>query len=198
MADQRCINYPCCLPQGHDGPCSSSPRELPTTEPGITRLRDCWACGTGMDLDERPAKCQACGADDPCGDGSSPKAPLPSNEQLYAVGKRECWKLGEHYSRHSLAMTAEGLDKKSDIAAELAVRDAEIERLQQQLQAMTERKDAVNETLAAVVKERNELRERLRNAPETSASPSFRPCGCDGEACKGHPEQPAPDVGAKP
>lgn len=52
-----------------------------------------------------------------------------SKERLYAVGERECWKLGDHYTRHSLAMTAEGLHKKSDIAAELGVRDAEIERL---------------------------------------------------------------------
>lgn len=50
-------------------------------------------------------------------------------EKLYAVGQRECWKLGDHYTRNSLAMTAEGLHSKADIAAELGVRDAEIERL---------------------------------------------------------------------
>jgi hypothetical protein len=38
--------------------------------------------------------------------------------------------LGEHYLRHVSAMTGEGLHAKSDIAAELAWRDAEIERLQ--------------------------------------------------------------------
>lgn len=37
--------------------------------------------------------------------------------------------LGEHYLRHVSAMTGEGLHAKSDIAAELAWRDAEIERL---------------------------------------------------------------------
>ncbi len=36
---------------------------------------------------------------------------------------------GGYYSRHVRAMTAEGLQSKSDIAAELAWRDAEIERL---------------------------------------------------------------------
>lgn len=38
-------------------------------------------------------------------------------------------KIGGHYSRHVAAMTAEGLHAKSDIAAELAYRDAEIARL---------------------------------------------------------------------
>ena len=52
-----------------------------------------------------------------------------TESKLYQIGQRECWKLGDHYTRNSLAMTAEGLHKKSDIAAELAVRDAEIERL---------------------------------------------------------------------
>lgn len=53
---------------------------------------------------------------------------------------------------------------------------AEVERLQRDLNLMTERKDAVNETLAKVVTERNELREAvanaqrlLRAAPETGA-----------------------------
>lgn len=38
-------------------------------EQPLTVLRDCWSCGTGMDLDQKPEKCLACGADDPCGDG---------------------------------------------------------------------------------------------------------------------------------
>lgn len=54
---------------------------------------------------------------------------MTAEQKLYAIGKRECWKLGEHYTRHSLAMESEGLHMKSDIAAELAVRDAEIEHL---------------------------------------------------------------------
>jgi hypothetical protein len=43
--------------------------------------------------------------------------------------KRDHRALGEHYLRHVSAMTGEGLHAKSDIAAELAWRDAEIERL---------------------------------------------------------------------
>jgi len=43
--------------------------------------------------------------------------------------------LGNHYGNHAEAMTAEGLHSKSDIAAELAWRDAEIERLRMQLAA---------------------------------------------------------------
>lgn len=38
-------------------------------------------------------------------------------------------KQGGYYSRHVEAMTTEGLFSKSAIAAELAVRDAEIDRL---------------------------------------------------------------------
>ena len=41
--------------------------------------------------------------------------------------------LGEHYLRHVSAMTGEGLHAKSDIAAELAWRDARIDRLEQAL-----------------------------------------------------------------
>lgn len=37
--------------------------------------------------------------------------------------------LEPHYSRHVSAMTSEGLHAKSDIAAELAFRDLEIDRL---------------------------------------------------------------------
>jgi hypothetical protein len=40
--------------------------------------------------------------------------------------KRDIEQLGEHYIRHVEAMTAEGLHEKSDIAAELAFRDAEL------------------------------------------------------------------------
>jgi len=36
---------------------------------------------------------------------------------------------GNHYNRHVQAMTKEGLDSKSDIAAELGVRDAQIQYL---------------------------------------------------------------------
>ena len=47
--------------------------------------------------------------------------------------KRDHRALGEHYLRHVSAMTGEGLHAKSDIAAELAWRDAEIERLRKTL-----------------------------------------------------------------
>lgn len=42
-------------------------------------------------------------------------------------------RLGGYYIRHVSAMTAEGLHSKSDIAAELAWRDAEIDRLREEL-----------------------------------------------------------------
>jgi len=47
---------------------------------------------------------------------------------LYA--ERDIIEQGKHYSQHTSAMTSEGLHSKSDIAAELAHRDIEIERLQ--------------------------------------------------------------------
>ena len=48
-------------------------------------------------------------------------------EKQYA--SRDIRALGKHYTTHVEAMTAEGLHAKSAIAAELAHRDAEIERL---------------------------------------------------------------------
>lgn len=42
---------------------------------------------------------------------------------------------GNHYCRHISAMTREGLDSKSDIAAELGWRDMQIAALQQKLDA---------------------------------------------------------------
>lgn len=47
-------------------------------------------------------------------------------------GDRDVVALGEHYSSHVEAMTREGLHEKSDIAAELAFRDAVIQRLAEQ------------------------------------------------------------------
>lgn len=43
--------------------------------------------------------------------------------------ERDLDAIGEHYAKHVSAMTLEGLHAKSAIAAELAWRDAEIERL---------------------------------------------------------------------
>lgn len=46
--------------------------------------------------------------------------------------------LGAHYEKHIVAMTVERLDSKADIAAQLALRDQEIERLQAALAAATQ------------------------------------------------------------
>jgi hypothetical protein len=50
---------------------------------------------------------------------------------------------GDHYLRHLLAMTAEGLHSKSDIAAELAHRDIQIDALAAQGEAAKARDTAV-------------------------------------------------------
>lgn len=44
---------------------------------------------------------------------------------------------GSYYCRHISAMTLEGLHSKSDIAAELAWRDFEIDRLKRELLRVT-------------------------------------------------------------
>lgn len=52
---------------------------------------------------------------------------MPVAEKLYA--ERDIFDQGEHFTRHMTALTAEGLHAKTDIAAELAHRDIEVERL---------------------------------------------------------------------
>lgn len=52
-------------------------------------------------------------------------------------GGRHKMALGQLYMDHVMAMTAEGLHSKSDIAAELAWRDSEIARLQALLDTNT-------------------------------------------------------------
>ena len=49
----------------------------------------------------------------------------------YAERDIDSSELAPHYSKHVMAMTAEGLHSKSDIAAELAWRDARIAQLEQ-------------------------------------------------------------------
>jgi hypothetical protein len=51
------------------------------------------------------------------------------SENLYVVGGRDIIGQRQHYTDHVWHMTSEGLHGKSDIAAELAHRDIEIERL---------------------------------------------------------------------
>lgn len=51
--------------------------------------------------------------------------------KLYA--ERDIIELGEYYTKHISAMTNEGLHSKSDIAAELAFRDAEIDQLKKEI-----------------------------------------------------------------
>lgn len=62
-----------------------------------------------------------------------PSKPIYANRDVLALNKH-----GNVYVRHVEAMTAEGLHSKSDIAAELAYRDVEIERLRGLLLALLE------------------------------------------------------------
>lgn len=59
-----------------------------------------------------------------------------STDNQYAVGQRDIEQLDEggYYTRHIYAMTHEGLYSKSDIAAELAHRDLQIDLLKIEVQ----------------------------------------------------------------
>ncbi|MGT3278231.1 hypothetical protein [Yersinia enterocolitica] len=69
---------------------------------------------------------------------------------------------GGYYARHIQAMTTEGLESKSDIAAELGWRDMQIDNL-------ALRRDALEKKLAAVVAENT----KMRNAIEFATAPNM-------------------------
>lgn len=71
--------------------------------------------------------------------------PATSNPKLYA--NRDHYQLSPEYERHLLAMTAESLNSKSAIAAELAQRDIEIERLRRNLNLRNEQIDGYERQL---------------------------------------------------
>lgn len=62
--------------------------------------------------------------------------PEPSTDNQYAIGQRDIEQLDEggYYTRHIYAMTHERLYSKSDIAAELAHRDLQIDLLKIEVQ----------------------------------------------------------------
>lgn len=66
--------------------------------------------------------------------------PAPSTDKQYAVGQRDIEQLDEggYYTRHIYAMTHEGLYSKSDIAAELAHRDLQIDMLRLAIEKQTQ------------------------------------------------------------
>ena len=68
-------------------------------------------------------------------------------------GNRDLVSLGDCYTKHVSAMTTEALHAKSDIAAELAWRDCEIDRLTAQLaerDAEIKRLEASHNELAGI------------------------------------------------
>jgi hypothetical protein len=73
---------------------------------------------------------------------------------------------GGYYIRHVSAMTKEGLHSKSDIAAELAFRDMQIDQLNQRInQLLTERNAtglAIDHALNGVLPEQHGLLSRLQ------------------------------------
>lgn len=81
--------------------------------------------------------------------------------KLYAVrNPQELDRLGNYYSRHVIAMTEEDLYSKSDIAAELAHRDLEIDRLKalmKGLDLMSSIARKAVEDIDSLVKEQQDL-----------------------------------------
>ena len=63
----------------------------------------------------------------------------PACGPLY--GERDAETLGQHYGKHVHAMTREQLHSKSDIAAELAWRDQNIEQLQARIAELERQAD---------------------------------------------------------
>lgn len=61
--------------------------------------------------------------------------PLLSSKTATLYATRDHYALSPQFERHMLALTAEGLESKSAIAAELAFRDIEIERLMHHVRA---------------------------------------------------------------
>jgi len=93
---------------------------------------------------------------------------------------------GGHYCRHVSAMTREGLHAKSDIAAELAWRDSEIDRLRLELVRARTRVFALAHAPGAADEVRDRLRE-IGNAllvpikGATDAAPLAPPSRCAAE-----------------
>lgn len=82
--------------------------------------------------------------------------------KLYA--SRDAIALGSHYTRHIEAMTVEDLHDKGDIAAELAWRDAEIERVKVERDATIRdvcSTDATTQTLFRELEQRAEAAEAV-------------------------------------
>lgn len=80
---------------------------------------------------------------------------------------------GGYYIRHVSAMTKEGLNSKSDIAAELAFRDMQIDQFKQRVnQLLTERNAtglAIDNALSGVLPDRHGLLSRLQQLSIMSA-----------------------------
>lgn len=71
--------------------------------------------------------------------------------------ERDIIEQGTYYSRHTSAMTGEGLHSKSNIAAELAHRDIQIDQLRKQVETEAE--------VASLYRdERDQLRQQLEQA----------------------------------
>jgi hypothetical protein len=78
-------------------------------------------------------------------------------KKFYA--ERDIIKQGEYYGRHVSAMTGEGLHEKCDIAAELAHRDIEIDRLKDEIAqwrlACREHEYGISDTHVRLLEEEN-------------------------------------------
>lgn len=96
--------------------------------------------------------------------------PVGTNGNLYAEREVDSPELMAHYMRHVDRMTVEGLHAKSDIAAELAYRDAQIAALQAERDALRDEKSQLDGYWRVVADELESecarLRESITNAAE--------------------------------
>lgn len=105
--------------------------------------------------------------------------------KLY-TNRNQSRNLGSYFIQHMLAMTAEDLSSKSDIAAELAWRDSECDKLRAENDALLADAEKVTRQTALIA-----LR-RAQSAPTTSAPLATRRLPLSARPLQADPILPGP------
>ena len=102
------------------------------------------------------------------------------SKEVKRYAERDAYELdeaGNYYCRHVMAMTSEGLHGKSDIAAELAWRDQQIDALLAERDAMRLETASLRGSCAALGNENKQLRrENKRQSRTIAALQGEQPC----------------------
>jgi len=91
--------------------------------------------------------------------------------------------LGEYYTTHIMAMTAEKLHDKSSIAAELAYRDKYIAELEEAIYEWREERDSVREEREQLKAENQRLRDACKQVEEWWLRDEMNSSGYGAPAC---------------